>query len=164
MTLVLNSYKKIIITSGTKIYPYEFIGLDINEIILPDTITKISEHSFSDCKLLKEIKLPDSVVEIGAEVFDNCNSLRTIYAGSKLKTVGTNITSPQILEPDRGCGDIDNDGKTDLTDLLSLSLYLLQDYNFTTSAQVYSDITKDGEVDIADLASLKMLILDPQYK
>ncbi len=207
--------RKITVTSGTEIYPYEFINLNhVTEFILPDTITKISESSFRGCDILKEIRLPESVTEIDDQAFESCSALKTIHIGKNLKkvnkdsflfchgiddvyfsgtekqwdelklssadnifdnlftasvhftsektfvkTIGTDITSPQVLEQNRGSGDMDGNGITDLTDLMCLSMYLLKDYDFTTSAKVYSDITNDGEVDIADLAALRMIIM-----
>ncbi len=203
--------RKITVTSGAEIYPYEFTNLPINEIVLPDTIQKISEYSFYKCDLLKEIRLPEAVTEIGNNAFGNCDLLQKIFLGKNInsihksafswcselsccfysgsekqwnelmkpleqsdissvcvhfisnndyvKTIGGDTIDPKKLEPDRGCGDVNSDGITDLTDLTNLSMFLLYDYNFATDAKVYSDITKDGETDIADLAALKMIIM-----
>ena len=52
-----------------------------------------------------------------------------------------------------------NDGKTDLTDLTYLSLYLLGDVDFTQQQLKTIDINKDNKVDIADLPTLKMVIM-----
>ncbi|MBE6842427.1 MAG: hypothetical protein E7510_06305, partial [Ruminococcus sp.] len=65
------------------------------------------------------------------------------------------------VEPEtvHGSGDVNNDGKTDLTDLTYLSLYLLGDVDFTQQQLKTIDINKDNKVDIADLPTLKMVIM-----
>lgn len=52
-------------------------------------------------------------------------------------------------------GDINGDGVVDLTDLTTLSLYLLQDIELSEKALKAADVSVNGKVDLADLASLK---------
>lgn len=69
----------------------------VEEIILPNTVTRIGEAAFRNCEKLKEIRLPESLTSerivvgqymsgapkygysIGAAAFDGCTSLTTIY-------------------------------------------------------------------------------------
>ena len=48
------------------------------EIILPDTITELSELAFNDAKTLKTITIPNKVQMMGSLVFNNCTSLTNI--------------------------------------------------------------------------------------
>lgn len=82
------------------------------------------------------------------------------------ETAGT--TGPDIVDiPNevpsviRGRGDINHDEVTDLTDLLTLSLYLLKDIDLDEPALTEADVTKDGNVDIADLPEFKICIMTP---
>lgn len=77
----------------------------IEEIILPNAVTKIGDAAFKNCEKLKEIRLPESLIAdriqvgtyasgspkygypIGAGCFDGCTSLTTIYIPGPLKTV-----------------------------------------------------------------------------
>jgi len=55
-------------------------------------------------------------------------------------------------------GDINSDGKTDLTDLSELSLALVGDKVLTESQQKAADVDGDGEVKLTDLAKLRQYI------
>ena len=70
-----------------------FLGATIEEIILPETITKISGMAFKWCKNLKSISLPDSVLEIGDSAFFGCAALENIALSKNLKEIGENAFS-----------------------------------------------------------------------
>lgn len=77
----------------------------VEEIILPNSVTRIGSGAFSNCYKLKEIRLPEALVAdrlvvgaypsgspkygwpIGAGAFQGCESLTTIYIPGALKTV-----------------------------------------------------------------------------
>lgn len=77
----------------------------VEEILLPNSVTRIGEGAFSYCYNLKEIRLPESLVAdrievgkyasggikygypIGKQAFQGCTSLTTIYLPGPLKTV-----------------------------------------------------------------------------
>ncbi|MEE1076520.1 MAG: leucine-rich repeat protein [Acutalibacteraceae bacterium] len=48
------------------------------EIILPDTITEISNLAFNSAKALKTITIPNKVQSMGEFAFNNCNSLTNV--------------------------------------------------------------------------------------
>ena len=52
---------------------------NIEEIILPETVTTVGKHAFYGCKNLKSIVLPKSLVNIGDDAFYGCDSLENIY-------------------------------------------------------------------------------------
>lgn len=56
-------------------------------------------------------------------------------------------------------GDIDLNGVVDLTDLTYLSLYLMNDKDFSKNQKINADVNSDGKVDLADLPSLKRMVL-----
>ncbi|MBP1564814.1 MAG: hypothetical protein J6A58_03545 [Oscillospiraceae bacterium] len=64
------------------------------------------------------------------------------------------LTSTQDLK----CGDMNIDGKVDLTDLTELSLSLIGDKDLSFIPDNVSDTTKDGNTNLADLARLKQYI------
>ncbi|MBR2620393.1 MAG: glycoside hydrolase family 9 protein, partial [Firmicutes bacterium] len=55
-------------------------------------------------------------------------------------------------------GDVNDDGKVDLTDLSCMSLYLLGDMKLGEKALMLADVSYDGEVNLADLATMKQYI------
>ena len=78
----------------------------VEEIILPNTVTRIGEGAFAKCANLKEITLPEALTpgvirvttasggwkngySLGANVFDGCTSLTTIYIPGALGKDGS---------------------------------------------------------------------------
>ena len=55
-------------------------------------------------------------------------------------------------------GDIDFSGKIDVTDLTTLSLYLLGDKDLSEDAPKAADTDGDGKVALTDLATLRQYI------
>ena len=56
-------------------------------------------------------------------------------------------------------GDINEDGKVDITDLTVISLYLLSDINLAGTGKANSDVNRDGSIDLADLAMFKQYVM-----
>ena len=61
--------------------------------IIPDGITGIGPHAFSDCVDLTSIRIPESVKKIGVEAFDNCSNLTLITIPKSVTSIGTNAFS-----------------------------------------------------------------------
>jgi len=55
-------------------------------------------------------------------------------------------------------GDIDENGKVEITDLTYLSMYFLGDYKLSGNTLKAADVNGDGSVDLADLAHLKQYV------
>ena len=55
-------------------------------------------------------------------------------------------------------GDLDENGKVEITDLTYLSMYLLGDYSLAGNTLKAADVNSDGNVDLPDLAHLKQYI------
>ncbi len=53
-------------------------------ITIPNSLTSIEDHLFSDCSSLTEITIPNSVTSIGERAFERCSSLASIsFQGTK---------------------------------------------------------------------------------
>ena len=61
---------------------------NLTEITLPNTVTTIGGHAFSDFESLTAIPLPDSVVKIEEFAFMNCSSLKQMKLPSNLEYIG----------------------------------------------------------------------------
>lgn len=48
-------------------------------IVIPDSVTKISDDAFNRCVNLTTVVLPEDVTSIGQNVFFGCTSLTTVY-------------------------------------------------------------------------------------
>lgn len=79
-------FSEILIPSGTKdisteddIMGYEiFKECQLESIILPNTLKKISDKAFSDNENLNYVKIPKSVIQIGWSIFQKCPCLVSI--------------------------------------------------------------------------------------
>jgi hypothetical protein len=66
--------------SVTKIDSVTFSGCKIlGSITIPDGVTDIEGFAFGDCTLLTSITIPDSITNIDFSAFHGCNYVKTIY-------------------------------------------------------------------------------------
>lgn len=56
---------------------------NLQSLVLPQNLTKISYMAVADCKNLQSIDIPASVTEISQSAFENCRSLKTITFGGQ---------------------------------------------------------------------------------
>lgn len=75
----IDSVKKIVIPDTvTSISDYAFVGLpNLEEVVLPAGLEEMSD-CFFDCPKLKKVTLPKSLKTIGENVFTNCESLEEV--------------------------------------------------------------------------------------
>lgn len=62
--------------------------VNLDNVVLPEGLTKIESSTFRQCKNLSSITLPSSLTEIGKWAFQHCTSLSTIVMPQNLKTIG----------------------------------------------------------------------------
>ena len=55
---------------------------------IPNIVTTIGDHAFSDCKFLTSINIPNSVTTIGEGAFYSCKSLTNINIPNSVTTIG----------------------------------------------------------------------------
>ena len=103
----------------------------------------------------------------GVPILTRPEEYTTTGTTEEVYPIGTQ-TSSLKTEPDsevqRGSGDIDMNGKTEVTDLTTLSLYMLKDKTLNEKQLEAADLTKDGQVNLPDLAHLKMIIVHDDVK
>ena len=58
-------------------------------ITIPDSVTKISDNAFSDCKSLTSVTIGNSVKSIGYQAFWNCTSLTSIIIPDSVTSIGS---------------------------------------------------------------------------
>ena len=63
---------------------------NLEKIVFPSTLKKISKCAFYGCKNLKEIYLPEGFKKIGARAFENCRGIEKISLPASLKRMGSN--------------------------------------------------------------------------
>ncbi len=66
---------------------YAFASGNIKKVVLPDTITTISEYAFMDCKQLTDCKLSNALSYMSWGAFENCTSLSRITIPDKVTCI-----------------------------------------------------------------------------
>ena len=84
-----------------------FVGTSITSITIPESVTEIKDHAFSDCALLTSVVIPDNVTSIGEGCFEGCKRLKSISFGKSVQSLGykflngcvgiTEITIPKTV-------------------------------------------------------------------
>jgi hypothetical protein len=79
--------------------------LNLASVTLSTGLTKISDDTFYGCSALTSINIPDNVTEIGNNAFYGCTSLQEVILGENLLTIGENafadcIELTSIVIPD----------------------------------------------------------------
>ena len=64
-------------------------GEIINELVVPDDVTRVNDYAFYLCADINTITLPEGLTYIGREAFYGCNSLKSILLPNSLKEVGS---------------------------------------------------------------------------
>lgn len=84
------SLQEIILLEGcTSISDHAFFEVScLSEISLPDTITSVGLRAFYGCERLTSITLPDSVTKIGDDAFHGCIRLREVTLGEGVTELG----------------------------------------------------------------------------
>ncbi|MBQ7856579.1 MAG: leucine-rich repeat domain-containing protein [Alistipes sp.] len=64
-------------------------GLEITELVIPDSVTEIGECAFYECSGLTSVTIPDSVTSIGDYAFNRCYSLTGITIPNSVTMIGS---------------------------------------------------------------------------
>ena len=72
----------------------------LDEIRIPDEVTKIAPRAFSENRTLRMVFVPDTVSEIGYDAFSHCPELEELRLPGKTAKCGNNIAShcPKLRE------------------------------------------------------------------
>lgn len=82
-----------------KIGSHAFAGNNnIEEIIIPSSVSIIDVSAFEDCESLKKMTIPTSVEKIGAKAFKDCISLKTLNLPNSINTLETSLFENSGLE------------------------------------------------------------------
>lgn len=144
---------------------------NLRSVTVQNGTEQLETYAFCDSDSLEKVTLPSSVWIIERN-FDNCPNL-TVYAEktdkieeyiSKLgeKDFKNFVLTEKTEEPEKKdkvtTGDINADGKIDITDLSLLSLYLIGDREFTDIQKQAADTDKNGKTELTDLATFRQFL------
>ena len=161
-------------SSVTSIPKYAFCACSgLTSIILPNTVTSIGNYAFGDCTNLTNLIIGNSVIQIGNDAFMGCNKLSDIICqaiippttnspfskyDATLKVPSSSLQDYKNTLPWKrftnilgiNAGDVDCDGKMNISDVTSLIDIILRGEDPIFSA----DVNGDGKVDISDVTTL----------
>lgn len=64
-----------------------FMKKEVEEVVMPDSITEIQDYAFSNNKNLKSVKLSKNLQVLGVNAFFNCQALKSIELPATLKEI-----------------------------------------------------------------------------
>lgn len=84
-----SAVNEILIPEGvTRINSRAFSGcIRLEKITLPETVTRIGDQAFFGCRSLKELTIPEGVMIIERSAFYNCSSLEKIYIPESVASI-----------------------------------------------------------------------------
>ncbi len=103
-TLTISGEGEMYDYDSTNYAPWWEYRESINELVIEDGITSISDYSFYWCEEIVEVIIPDSVTSIGDSAFDGCYKLSEVTLSKNLTEIGesafylTDIKSVAIPE------------------------------------------------------------------
>ena len=90
-TLMRGGKNSVVPDGVTEIAKSAFAYTGITEITIPDSVIKIGENAFNDCKQLRSVVLPANITSIEDDTFRNCSSLETVTLPEGLNTIGNGV-------------------------------------------------------------------------
>jgi len=104
-----------------------------------------------------DYKIGDTVEEPSSAEADPAEGGKVTTVTTTTTTKKTTTTTKKPVD-DFMYGDLDENGKVEITDLTYLSMYLLGDYSLAGNTLKAADVNADGNVDLPDLAHLKQYV------
>ena len=65
-----------------------FNGEELNNLIIPNSVTSIRDYTFSYCKSLTSVTIPNSVVSIGGDAFQGCSGITSLDIPNSVVSIG----------------------------------------------------------------------------
>ena len=60
----------------------------VTNLVIPDSVTSISNYAFRSCTFLKSVTIPNSVKSIGSYAFRWCDGLKSVIIGNNVTNIG----------------------------------------------------------------------------
>ena len=155
----------------------------IKSVVIPGSVQSISESAFKECSSLSSVTLNEGLKTIGKDVFRD-TALTSIFIPKSVTSIGDYAfligqkscriqgypgTEAELYANRRGqlidtpegfkFGDINDDGKIDLIDIMLLKRFMLNLETFDSKMKSRADAHRDYKVDTLDLMGIKRNIL-----
>lgn len=70
------------------IYNNAFMGKNITDVVIPDSVTSIGDLSFASCTNLNSVVIGNGVTNIGYSAFSWCTNLNSLMIGNSVMSIG----------------------------------------------------------------------------
>ena len=112
---------------------------EITDLVIPNSVTRIPDNTFSGCSGLKSVTIPNNVTSIGDNAFRECSSLTSVTIGNSVTSIGwaafiycSSLTSVTIPNSVTSIGDYAFNGCRSLTSLaISNSVTSIEEKTFS---------------------------------
>jgi hypothetical protein len=160
----------------------------LKDVTLPKNIDKISSWLFDSARGLETLKIPDGVKIIDYSALTYTDSLKRIYIPASVEEIGltafktvaitskttiygyvnsfaqtyateNNIPFIAIDEVPEEIGDVNQNGRKTISDLILILKYCTQSIELTTEQHAIADLYLDRKVDVVDLLVLVNYLL-----
>lgn len=154
----------------------------LQSVQIPENVSSIGEYAFTSCHSLETVYLSADfdVTQIPENAFRDCPALKTVYIGGeasewmpdtsaeeeetqKITSTGSgahNISTPILTDLITIDGDVNEDGKTTIADVVLVQRWLVGE-PVEFSEWKCADFTLDGKLTAEDLALMKRYL--PKY-
>ena len=148
---------------------------NLTKIKLPDNLVAIRVAAFTYCTSLKSIIIPQKVATIGGSAFISCSNLKevvcrgkippamvtdgfsssiygnaTLYAPASSKELYTTTDYWKKFSAFRGIGDVNQDGRVNVADVMALVNYVLG-HSVIDFEQRIGDVNFDDNINVTDI-------------
>ena len=131
-----------------------------------ETVMTTEQTTVSETTAPEETTVPETTTAATEPATETSSEATTTEATTPaVTTAATEQTTPaettpvtEKPEPEGIKGDIDGNGRIDLSDLTTVALYLLGDVNLNETQLKFADVDGDGIVGLTDLARIKQFI------
>ena len=147
-------------------------GEEVEEIIIPDSVTSISYRAFYQCSSLTSVVIPDSVTSIGGYAFAYCSNLTSVEIPDGVTSIDSNAfyycgSLTSVVIPD-SVTSIDYDAFAYCSKLTSVEIpdsvtnmgnYAFSHCSSLTSVVIPDSVTSIGEYAFSGCSSLEEMTI-----
>lgn len=131
-------------------------GVEDNKIYFNNVTPKSEDDDINEVILLKDNK--NIKFNLGNTIKEKGQYILILRDRAENETrIRFEIKEKEIEEPEKG--DINDDGKIDIKDLVLLRKYLINAQKFDKNQEIVADISKDNKIDIKDLVLMRKILI-----
>ena len=145
-------------------------GEEINDLIIPNSVTSIGDHVFYGCSAMTSVTIPNSVTSIGNYAFNGCSGLTTVTIPNSVTSIGESafsncfgLTSVTIPNSVTSIGESAFEGCIGLTSVtIPNSMTSIGDYAFSSCSGLTTIVSEiKTPFEIGNIANTSVTLIVP---